>query len=238
MKLKFIHKLAFATADAYLPSEHTIQVDHVAVDVRQKNNYQIVALRGSDDDRDWGANLDRRLIFTQYDGDVKIHSGFGYMASKVYLQVRDALDKNKTVYLTGHSMGGALAQIISHDLLTDGFLIWGCVTFGAPRVGNRKFAECLNMEHTPKIRVVLKNDVVPHLPSMFGGYKHAGQLYYLGTDGQLHIDPSKFFLAGDQVKASWGHVGRRGLSFFEHHSMTEYLEAISYARGIESTAVP
>ena len=234
MKLKFIHKLAFATADAYLPSEHTIQVDHVAVDVRQKNNYQIVAFRGSDDDQDWGANLDWRLI--QYDNGVKIHSGFYSMVAKVYWQVRGALDKNKPIYLTGHSVGGALAQIISRDLIMDGFIVWGCVTFGAPRVGNRKFAECLNMEHTPKIRAVLKNDVVPHLPSMFGGYKHAGQLYYLGTDGGLHIDPGKTFLLGDQVKASWDHVGRRRLSFFEHHSMTEYLEAVSYARGLETGA--
>ena len=46
---------------------------------------------------------------------------------------------------TGHSLGGALAQLAAHDIATaaaeqDLDIRIGCYTYGSPRVGNHAFA--------------------------------------------------------------------------------------------------
>lgn len=61
------------------------------------------------------------------DGEVWCHTGFWTAADSVYPRIRDCVlflkaQSNRPVYLTGHSLGGALATILSMRLYTDGIL--------------------------------------------------------------------------------------------------------------------
>lgn len=94
---------------------------------------------------------------------VPVHSGFWQAFHQVKPQIKADLDdlssKGHALYLTGHSLGGALALIAAHEIGNDS--TGACYTFGSLRVAGYGFAEKIK---TPIDRVVNANDVVPRLP--------------------------------------------------------------------------
>lgn len=73
---------------------------------------------------------------------------------------------NAKVTITGHSLGGALANHALVFLINRGFTISNFYTFGAPRVGDKAFFNFINtvLYPHPKFRVTHDHDPVPHLP--------------------------------------------------------------------------
>jgi hypothetical protein len=91
------------------------------------------------------------------------------------------------LFVTGHSLGGALAVLYGVMLYYNGETeitdrLAAIYTFGQPRVGDKnfkKYAECKLDEHRYK-RVVYCNDFVPRVPfdnNLFG-FKHFGKCHY------------------------------------------------------------
>jgi len=74
---------------------------------------------------------------------LRVHKGFYEAFSKLNegkLGIKEKMDAVKAstngaiaIYITGHSLGGALAQIAAAVLGTD--QVAACYTFGSPRVG-------------------------------------------------------------------------------------------------------
>ncbi len=94
------------------------------------------------------------------------------------------------IWLTGHSLGGALATTMGARLLKDmeagaNYNLAGIYTFGSPRIGNGTFAA--KFDETAKsrgVRVVrIRNgaDIVPELPK-YMGYRHVGTPTYIDED--------------------------------------------------------
>jgi hypothetical protein len=124
-----------------------------------------------------------------------VHFGFATEVDSIFpeliARVKDSSYVAKKVFLTGHSMGGAFAILAAAKLKSSGMRIAAVYTYGAPRVGNRKFAESYKPRH---YRIEHGNDIVPHLPppptisELFGaGYLHTGKLKYL-PKGYLDIE--------------------------------------------------
>lgn len=68
------------------------------------------------------------------------------------------------VFVTGHSLGGAMASIAATDLAIKKIVTPVLYTFGQPRTGDSTFAQ-LTAKNVPRsYRVVNANDPVPHLP--------------------------------------------------------------------------
>ena len=80
------------------------------------------------------------------------------------------------VFVTGHSLGGALATLFSYELAESvNARRRRCTTtmynYGSPRVGNRAFVKRFNALVPDSIRVINGSDLVPTLPALLG-YRH------------------------------------------------------------------
>jgi hypothetical protein len=93
-----------------------------------------------------------------------------------------AFDRPTAITLAGHSKGGAEALIAAYDLHLrhGGRLPVTVVTFGAPRVGGRRYATALGRSLTLR-RHVHGADPVPGLPPALLGYCHASPPLRLGS---------------------------------------------------------
>jgi hypothetical protein len=91
------------------------------------------------------------------------------------------------IYVTGHSLGGALAALYTGMLYYNGETeiapkVAAVYTFGQPRVGDAQFAKYME-EKLPNpryFRVVYCNDLVPRIPfddELFA-FKHFGLCFY------------------------------------------------------------
>ncbi len=123
----------------------------------------ILAFRGTASIRDWLSNVK----FLQKDAEgAEVHWGFQGAFKAVEPAIRRNLGPlvkgGRTLYLTGHSLGGALALIATREMASDSY--GACYTFGSPRVGRFGFA--LDIK-TPIYRVVNANDLIPRLPPAY-----------------------------------------------------------------------
>eukprot|EP00243_Klebsormidium_subtile_P006352 TRINITY_DN268_c0_g2_i1.p1 TRINITY_DN268_c0_g2~~TRINITY_DN268_c0_g2_i1.p1 ORF type:complete len:702 (-),score=204.36 TRINITY_DN268_c0_g2_i1:575-2527(-) len=86
--------------------------------------------------------------------------------------------KTRTISVTGHSLGGALAVLSAYDIVESGCNVGAngrvqvaCFAFEAPRVGNPAFKDSFEANHVKNklsaIRVVNKPDIVTQVPKAF-----------------------------------------------------------------------
>jgi len=164
-------------------SMRTFQCNEFHGFVAAQKNVAIIAFRGTvsigNALTDVKAALIRQTIFPGL-----VHLGFAHAAETVYPTVRvllTALGRELPILVTGHSLGGAMATLVAHRLLTDGFPVRAVYSYGSPRPGDRNFRDAYRL---PNYRFVNDNDLVPHLP-MKWCYHHVGQLKLLSPDGTL-----------------------------------------------------
>ena len=113
-----------------------------------------------------------------------VHSGFRGELDKLWDAVVAHHGKghqNKKLFITGHSLGAAMATIATSRFEED-CKVEQLTTFGSPRVGTRKFVK--NIE-TPHVRFVNNNDIVTKVPLFIMGYKHHGVLKYINFYGNV-----------------------------------------------------
>jgi triacylglycerol lipase len=137
------------------------------------DEFAVLAFRGTANLGDWAINLNAlRMPLPGFPG-VGVHEGFwgAFAASKdEILAAVDRLPADLGLYITGHSLGGALAQIASAVLERD--TLAACYTFGSPRVGTRNFDRDVKCPH---YRLVNHWDLVPGVPPPSPwGYRHTG----------------------------------------------------------------
>lgn len=114
----------------------------------QDHRFLFVGVRGTQEFRD--VVLDANVLWRapSWEPDVSLHAGFVNAADAVVGQVRDAVtranDGGKTVILTGHSLGGAVAHILGYRLDLDDAAVHSVITFGAPNSGNAAWVDRYN----------------------------------------------------------------------------------------------
>ena len=93
---------------------------------------------------------------------------------------------NKTIWITGHSLGGALAELCAAQaMFVSRIPVQGVYTFGQPRVGNKDFAAAVNEKLGSGIfRFVNDRDIVPRVPLFTMGFCHYGSQTFFDSDGQ------------------------------------------------------
>lgn len=157
--------------------------------------------------RDWLNNSQAFLFRPSTAWDGMVHRGFYQALNHVYEQIRADLNQivadypNIHIFLTGHSLGGSLATLCAYRLqrFDNDINISGVYTFGAPRVGNHRWAvnayNGLPARHNAlqdcTHRWVYNMDFGARVP--FGGqgmnaWYHVGRLNYIDGNGNVARD--------------------------------------------------
>ncbi|CAI0383203.1 unnamed protein product [Linum tenue] len=147
------------------------------------------------------AGLNPERIGGEFKEEVQVHTGFLSAYDSVRIRImsiikssigyqEDASDPpfKWHIYVTGHSLGGALATLLALELSSSKLIGRGAISvtmynFGSPRVGNKMFAEAYNQKVKDSWRVVNHRDIIPTIPRLMG-YCHVAHPVYLGP-GEL-----------------------------------------------------
>ncbi len=155
----------------------------------------LVSFRGTQQLGDWLTNLG---IFRTRRPYGALHNGFfrGYevVAPRINDILHSASPTGKKVWITGHSLGGALATVMGAELRDD-LAITGFYTFGQPKCGNRD-VRSLYRDRYPEayFRFVNDDDIVPKIPPNF---RHVGNLFWFDEEGSLKERPPGMTLLAD-----------------------------------------
>jgi len=156
------------------------QKDEVAFEVIQDNGISIIVIRGTANEANVLSDIDVRLVKDVRTG-IYLHKGFRDAAITI-MQIIDTATKTgrtivqgqtltypleHTVHVTGHSLGGAVAQIIGMWLHKRGKNVQ-VFSYGSPKVSN----QVLSGGQPTHWRVVRLSDPIPFTPPW--PYRHTG----------------------------------------------------------------
>jgi predicted lipase len=161
---------------------------------------------------------------------INIHTGFHRTSEMIADDLLSRLDKTYKVCVTGHSLGGADAVIVSWYLDYANFNVEECVTFGQPKVTDSHGIRTMR-DKIKLTRVVNETDVVPLVPptgTHRHRYAHSGTLIKLLDQGKFcHLPEPDSLNFG--VNSFWLFAARESFSFYEigkempDHFMTHYI---------------
>ena len=109
-----------------------------------------------------------------------VHLGFwnslGLIAEDLFQNINE-LDPHKTkkLWISGHSLGAAHAQLFAAYVARKGRKAQGVYVYAAPHVGNQQFVNYLNTQYGPRLqRFDFAEDPVTMVPPYTFGYQRAG----------------------------------------------------------------
>jgi triacylglycerol lipase len=212
--------------------------------IAQSNDLIVLSFRGTKSIKNWGTNFRVELVHPAgTDQKLRVHKGFykAFMAlddpnvrrkkkggafglKKKIEELKTATKGQVPIYIIGHSLGGALAQIASAVFGSD--QVAACYTFGSPRVGNSYFDLWVK---PPSYRVVNYADIVPMVPlPLF--YRHSGDPRYMPDvvkGSPYRFEPNVFvrfwqFCRGFfQFLTTWSILG------IQDHSILQYCKKLN-----------
>ena len=190
---------------------------------------QYIAVRGTVDKRNFSEDLsigvrDDRAI------DIPVHAGFDAVAEAIYVDLKPYLKPNYKTYLTGHSLGGAIAALLAVYIIEDGHKVVRVVTFGQPRFTTAVGVERLGS--LPILRVVDENDMVPMLPPATSRHPNYGPYEHVGPEIILLEGPRYVYLPShDANRIAIGEFWRStAFADLADHKMDNYLLRLSTKR--------
>lgn len=144
----------------------------------------IIAFRGTSSTTNWISDIIASQKTFQYTKEYCLtHRGFTDIYSSARDEIYSVLSKmeqDKTLYITGHSLGGALATLCAVDLAANtDFSPPYLFTYGSPRVGDPAFANVCSTYVPNSYRIANPFDVVTYTPpSIYKLPKRDKKYYY------------------------------------------------------------
>jgi hypothetical protein len=171
----------------------------------------------------------------------KFHQGFVRAIGDIWEPLFEAVNaerkkSERPIWLTGHSLGGALAFIGAWLFRRKFVNIHQVYTFGAPMIGNELAIQALDREYAGKIfRCVNRPDPVPKLPTVSLIANH-----YIHCQKEMALDAAEADSAGDFLKdfasstadgiihgTLIDDIWKAVIAHVEAHSMTNYRSLIA-----------
>ncbi len=150
--------------------------------------------------------------------EVDVHRGFfrafKAVADDIERALQGPLADGCALWITGHSMGGALATLAVPWLCARGLRVGGAYTFGAPMVGGIRLTNLFRSLPVEGFhRYVLEGDPVPGLPPEPATYEHVVPPHVIHSDGSVVL-----------AEKAW-----KGRPSFSQHPPAEYCSALHRA---------
>jgi triacylglycerol lipase len=204
------------------------------VEQDDKREIQFITIRGTANKANLLEDFEIKIL-SDLEIDIPVDSGFDLSTKAILADVKPYLKRDYKTFITGHSLGGAVAALLSVYLIREGYQVERVVTFGQP-----KFTTYAGVQHIgsiPLTRVVDENDIVPMLPpdTLFKKDKYA------------HIGPEIILLKGTDFTYLSNHDAKRisvgefwrslTIANLNDHHMDNYLKRIASKAG-GATEVP
>jgi triacylglycerol lipase len=167
--------------------------------VAHNEAFAVLSFRGTEIDNfmgafaDWARNLDFKPVEDSSGG--RVHRGFAQNIAAVWDDTGEASLRNHlqrilesgtiTLWITGHSLGAALAVLAAERAVREAdFVVNGVYAFGCPRIGDGGFKDHYTAQglHDRTYRFVNDLDVVRRLPPG-SDYQHVGKLKLFDANG-------------------------------------------------------
>ncbi|AWB68612.1 lipase [Saccharobesus litoralis] len=158
----------------------------------------VIAFRGTSDIADWKTNIRAERqpgpLF-----DTLAHVGFQEALYPAVLPLINAVNQHRTqqqnIWITGHSLGGALCSLFAGMLIENSIPVTAIYTFASPRPADKAFANQLNAAlNTCHFRVANQEDLIPHLPPE-PLFAHSGQRVILKPEQQVCHEHDSWLLS-------------------------------------------
>jgi len=179
----------------------------------------LLSFRGTEQNfADWMGNLKVVSQSTIAYGNVHkgFYQGFHQAKSQIDVILRTAEASEKSLWVTGHSLGGALAVIAGAEYLGE-YSLAGLYTYGQPKLGGEPLGAFYEQHYPGRyFRFVNHQDVVPMVPP---GYRHCGQLVWFNSQGEVKRSAAAL--------AAPAEAGPKELSEQEFEQMQEQLKGLS-----------
>ena len=148
------------------------------------------------------ANAKFRLIRIRPGLNSRTHRGFlgsaAYHLRTARARLTQAQSAGKSVWLTGHSQGAAVAFIMA--------FIWGqspqssfngLYSYGQPRAGSKALVRFMDTKSSDRLfRFVRWGDPVPAVPPLLFGYRHNPKMFLFDTQGTLRYRANSVLYSG------------------------------------------
>ncbi|WP_420819785.1 lipase family protein [Paenibacillus monticola] len=183
----------FANADGsfvvplHYSVSHTIQAKSITWErfgfIIESPQVIIIAFRGTSSATNWISDtIASQKRFKYIKEDCLTHRGF----TDIYASARNgiisalaSLSADKTLYITGHSLGAALATLCAIDIAANtAYSSPNQFTFGSPRVGDPAFAKAFAKYVPNSYRIANLFDVITHAPPSISKLPKRDKKYY------------------------------------------------------------
>ncbi len=156
----------------------------------------ILSFRGTKTAKNWLTDINATKDKTN-----ERHAGFVKAVQTLWPFIQPIIEKHlkdiSHIYVTGHSLGGAMAMIAFDKLWRELNISSSRLflyNFAAPRAGKVAFQQRLDATFSRQLYCIVRTgDPVPTVPTcqgpVVGEYAHAGSLIFLDKMGQLHNSP-------------------------------------------------
>jgi hypothetical protein len=239
-------------------------VDHTQAYLAQNDDHVVIAFRGTESPatldglKDWLLSDAVNLLtlpagrmgtdFVAAGVGARFHKGFLMALEEVWDPLFEATSaelkrKDRPLWVTGHSLGGALAVLGAWLLQRKFVAVHQVYTYGGPMVGNAQATQAIDKAFADKIyRYVGGLDPVPKLPTLSllaNDYVHCLKEVSVGQAAQAAAGSSLAFfqemagrgvnglLSGDLIHEFWANVMKR----IDAHLMPSYKTGIAALSG-------
>ena len=203
-----------------------ISLTNAAACVAWNDEATIIAFCGTDDAADLVVDM---KLFRVAVPEGLMHLGFYNEYMRIEQAVIAAIpsdNRERKLWLTGHSLGGAMAAICGYSLSKKGINVDSLATFGQPMFANKAMANFLTKQSKERcLRFVNERDIIPRVPPAF--YHHYGRQAFFSADGvNVQGRPNQMGAGDAPVITSSEFVGGQGpLTVEEFERLKQELRA-------------
>ncbi|MEU3022586.1 Mbeg1-like protein [Nocardiopsis alba] len=219
-----------------MPLSRPFVLEDTQAYVMAGNDMIVIAFRGTEPEqvRDWLSDVNAPQV-REHSCEGRVHWGFQRALDAVYSELtgtlREFRDSDQTVWVTGHSLGGALAMLAAARLhFADGVLADGVYTFGQPRTCDPALARVYEQAFQGRMyRFVNNNDIVAQVPPE-PLYRHVSEVRHIDAGGRIREKPMSV-LGGltDSVEGHTADVLSPGADALRDHAMDAYITHLDAA---------